>query len=457
MRRHIESPIKLGLLASTIAALSLGCVLDLDKLDAGQDDDSADDSGDDSSDPNDPENALECTIGSEIDATGTQRTSWTPQCTGGIVCAEGWGHDPDPLPIEWTTQMPINPPDSPHTPRAIGLFENGRVVVAIEREGAIGFEHFEPDGLNYGGYDVEGIGDVDAVEIIDERAYVTHGIGDGTIYVTAIDIASQQTLWTRSFDGDVGSGVARGGGKLALTVWSGDAQLNTLFKLDLDGNTEWTTTAVEQGNVVAFSPAGDYIAVSGELTRVYSADDGDVLDEFVHGSLPELWPQSSVFLDEDRLAVIGSGVSTDTGTGWLGLDSLSGDVTWETTYDRADLWCPVDGDPLSYETAELLIDITRLPDDTLVVVGSESFRFKDGVGTTDGVGTQPWVAHVSPGGDLLASDRGLWNGHAIDAVAGPDGSVFVLIGDGAPDTCGGPCKNINEGFAVRKYVVSLGG
>jgi hypothetical protein len=115
------------------------------------------------------------------------------------------------------------------------------------------------------------------------------------------------------------------------------------------------------------------------------------------------------------------------------------------------LWCPEDDDQFPAETGEFLVDVTRLPDDTLVVVGSENFDVH-GV-----VGTHPWVAHVSPGGDLLASDRGLWDGHAIDAVAGPDGSVFVLIGDGAPDTCGGPCKNINEGFAVRKYVVSLGG
>ena len=102
MARHEQAIIKLGLLASTIAALTLGCVLDLDKLDAGQDD-----SADDPETGGDPSEALECLIGTEIDATGVDQSTFEPGCE--VTCDDGWGHDADALPIAWTSAVEAYP------------------------------------------------------------------------------------------------------------------------------------------------------------------------------------------------------------------------------------------------------------------------------------------------------------------------------------------------------------
>lgn len=445
MPRHTAQPIKLALLASTVAALSIGCVLDLDKLDAGQDDDS----NDETIDPNDPDNALECLIGSEVDTTGVEQTSWTPQCTSGVVCADGWGHDGDALPIAWTTQMPVFPPDSPHEARAIGVFENGRIVVAVERPGAIGFEHFEPDGVNFGGYDVEGIGSmVYQVEIDSQVAYVTHGNDDGTINLSAIQIDSQQMLWTTSFPAYWATALTRNGGRIALVLLPDDeASAYELVILDLDGNVQWQGPTVDAANAVALSPSGARVAVAGDSTRVYATADGSLLDEFVHGSLFTIRPQDSTFLDEDRLVTIGTGVEFERLNGWLAGDSLTGDLQWEQAYNRATSWCPdEEDDQFTAETTEILGEVTELSDGSLVVVGSENFE-------SGGVyGSHPWVARFAADGEFLASDRGLWDGYAIDTVAGSDGSVFVLIADGLVTACEHPCDLASQPYMVRKYI-----
>lgn len=447
MQRTIAQPLKLALLTSTVAALSLACELGLDKLDAGQDDDSADEL----TDPNDPETALECTIGTEFNATGTTQTSWTPQCTGGIVCDEGWGHDGDPLPIEWTTQMPVFPPNATHhQPRAVGLFENGTVVVAIEREAAIGFEHFGPDGVNNGGYSVDELGTIiHSVEIFSERAYVTHGEGDGTINLTAIDITSQQKLWTTSFSAHGATAPTRNGGRIALGLALDDQwATNELVVLDIDGNVLLQDPIAEHANVVALSPSGERVAAVGESTRIYSTTDGALLDEFVHGALLLVWPRSSIFIDDERVVSIGSGIQQERFSGWLSGDSLGGDLGWEQVYNRATSWCPDeedDEDLSTAETAEMLSDVTQLSDGSLVVVGTENYE-------SNGVyGSHPWVARFTSEGEFLGNDRGLWDGHAIDSVAGPDGSVFVLIAEGVAMACQVPCE-VSEAFAVRKYV-----
>ncbi|HVI01944.1 MAG TPA: hypothetical protein VM869_24695 [Enhygromyxa sp.] len=445
MARHEQAIIKLGLLASTIAALSLGgCVLDLDKLDAGQDD-----SADDPETGGNPSEALECLIGTEVDATGVEQSTFEPGCE--VTCDDGWGHDADALPIAWTSEVEAYPPDSLSRPRAIGLFENGRVVVAIHRSGAMGFEHFEPDGVNFGGFDIEGIDSVVyGVEIDSHMAYVTHGDDDGTIHLSALSIFNdQQIAWTIDFTAHWATKPTRNGGRIAVSLVL-DETKHELVVLDLDGNVQWQepTVVSANANAVALSPSGARVAVIGESTRIHDAASGDLLLESSHGITFTMWPQSAAFVDEDLLVAIGSGIEFERFTGWFSGVSLSGDVNWEHLYNRATAWCPdpLEDDEHSAETAELLSAVTRLADGSLVAVGTENF---EGNGV---YGSHPWVAHFSADGEFLANDRGLWDGRAIDAVAGPDGSVFVLIAEGITTGCEGPCPDVSEGFAVRKYV-----
>jgi hypothetical protein len=443
----------------SIFALALsGCLVKVGDLEAGLDDgdtgnDAADNDETDNdgshTDEGDSDQLIECLMGTLDDTIGTEQSVRDPEC-GVVTCAEGWGHDGEQLEIALTLE--VDPPfaEQPYQPRALGLLENGHVVVAIDVAGAIDLQFFDPAAeLGYGGFTIDNLGStIYDIGIHSQVLYVTHGDDDGNIELRAVDIASQQQLWAQAFAGYWATEVARNGGKLAFALTT-DQQLSIdeLVVLDLDGNVQFSQPTVEDANAVAISPSGARVAVSGELTRVYSTDDGELLDEFVYGSLFVLWPQSSIFVDEDHLVSVGSGIEHEKLTGWLSADSLSGDITWEHIYNRASSWCAdEDDDEYTAETAEVLSAVTRLADGSLVAVGSESFD-------SGGVfGSQPWVARFSADGEFLGSDRGLWDGFAIDSVAAPDGSAFVLIAEGPVTACELPCDPATQGFAVRKYI-----
>lgn len=415
-------------LASTLAVLSSGCLLKVDGLDAGVDD-SDDDSGDNMTD------TLECLIGTEIDAVGVTQSSWSPGCE--VTCDEGWGHDATQLPIAWTTVVTPYPPDAPSSPRAIGVLESGRVVVAIAGENHVMLRHFEADGADIGGYDVAELGtNIYSIAIASQVVYIVHGNDDGAFELRAV--AGQQQLWAKTFAGGWPSKVARGGGKLAF-VFSPDPDLpaRELAVLDLDGETLWTLPTSNTSSAVAISPSGQRIAVAGDMTRVHAAADGELLDEFVNGSPLGASFWTVTFADEDRVVTAGALHGSERMDGWLAGDSLAGGGSWEHTYNRAILWCPEPGDSeTSASTAEWVAAVTTLADGSLIGVGSEVYEQDD---VYEG---QPWVVRFSATGEFLARDRGLWVGHAVDTVAAPDGSVYVLIvGEGL----------VSE-FTLRKYI-----
>ncbi|MFO7565932.1 MAG: hypothetical protein R6X02_25035 [Enhygromyxa sp.] len=424
-------------LASTLAALVSGCLLKLDGLDAGIDE---------SSDTDELVDDLECLIGTELDAVGVTRSSWDPQCE--VTCAEGWGHDGAQLPIAWTATVP--PHEGPLSlPVALGLLENGRLVVASISSPSISLLFLEPDGLNIGGFDVEEIGStISGVEIDSHVLYIAHGHGQGTIELRAVDLDSQQTLWSQTFAGEWASTPARAGDKIAFVLTTGQEDVTKeLVVLDLDGQVQWTRPTIGAANGVALSPSGDRLAVSGDATRIYAANDGELLDEFVHGFVGGFYSQTATFVDEDRVITVGSGIEIERLDGWLAGDSLSGDVSWERTYNRATSWCPdPEDDEWSASTAEWLVAVATLADGSLVAAGSENF---EGGGV---FGSHPWVARFSAEGEFLGSDRGLWAGYAIDTVAGPDGSVFVLMVDKLLTLSEDGPPQESRGFAVRKYV-----
>jgi len=449
MKRRIEYPLAVAVFATLVP----GCLLKLDGLDAGLDDESADSDSDGNCNGDNGDgdgdgglDALECLIGTEVDALGVTQSSWAPPCE--VTCAEGWGHDGDQLPIAWTTSVSAYPPGAHHNPRAIGLLDNGRVVVGIVGEQSVAFQFFQPDGVNFGGFEVAGFGRVQDVEIVSNRAYVTHDGGNGTVAVSAVGLSSssEQELWRTTFGGASAPAVARGGGKVAFLlglVDQDDFLQYDLVVLDLDGAPLWSAPVGGASNL-AFSPSGERIAVVGNHdTRIYEAEDGDLIDEFVTDSW--IYPWAVTFADEDRVIAVGGRLDLERWDAWLAGDSLAGGSVWEVSYNRATLWCPDPEDsPLSASTAEWLGDVIPLADGSLLAIGYESHE------QDDVYGGQPWVVRFSAEGEYLASDRGLWNGYSVDTVAAPDGSVFVLIaGEGQPQD--DPDLVIQD-FWVRKYV-----
>lgn len=434
------------LLGSTLALFLSGCLLKIDGLDAGLDDD--DDAAEMPTTGDDDPSALECLIGTEVDSLGVAQSSWSPGCE--VTCDDGWGHDGSQLPIEWTSSVPIHEGAPVMQPSKIGLLESGRVVVASLSEHAVGLLFFEPDGVNIGGYTADDLGSrIYSLAIDSHVLYIAHGDEDGTVELRAVDIDSQQPLWSQTFTGELPGAIARAGGKLAFTLRPQEESAETdLIVLDLDGNMQWTLPTLDYASDVAMSPSGDRIAVAGEVTRIYAAEDGALLDELVNGSSFPVYMQSVTFVDEDRVVTIGAGLEYERFDGWLSGDSLTGGSSWERSYNRATSWCPdpLEDDEWTAATAELLAEVDTLADGTLVVVGSENF---EGGGV---YGSHPWVARFSADGEFLASDRGLWDGYAIDTVAGPDGSLFALIVDGPVTFSEGPPAVESRSFAVRKYV-----
>ena len=433
-------------LASTFAVLASGCLLKIDGLDAGFDETQGSD--DDSNDESGGEQVAECLIGTEVDAVGVEQSSWDPGC--GVVCAGGWGHDGAQLAIAWTSSSPSFG-TAQAIPRAIDLLDDDRLVVARSGLGTVMLEFLEPDGSNIGGYDAQGLrSNIYGLELDSHVLYVTHGQdGDDEIELTAIDIGTQQQLWSRMFAGYEVSRPARGGGRIVVSIKSGpEDSAYELVAVDLDGGPLWATPTNEAMVDIAFSPSGDRIAAIAGTTRVFAAEDGALLDEFEQAVLPAYWVQSVTFADEDRVILSGSGLQYDRFEGWLASHSLIGGDAWEHIYNRADAWCPHENDhEYSAATAEFLGQIARLADGTLMVVGVEAFeQAEDEPVGTEPFSSHPWVARFSATGEFLGSDRGLWDGGAVDVVAGPDGAAYVLSVD---NTSG---DEDSPGYRVRKYV-----
>jgi hypothetical protein len=440
-------------LCSTLAMLGSSCLLKVEGLDAGLDeDDSAaeqpttgeeaeEGDGDGDENSNDP---LECLIGTEPNAIGVAQSMWDPQCE--VLCADGWGHDGEQLPIAWTLSVTTPNPGTAYQAQALGLIENGDVVVAVDLDEGLELQFFDPDSqMGYGGYEVEGIGStVFGAEVDGNTLYVTHSDELGAIELSVIDIASQQELWDISATGTWASAPSGGGGKVAFILTDEQIPSQEFFVVGPDEQALNNVIAFDHATSVAISSSGSRFAIAGDVTRVYSLETGDWLDEFTHDSFAALFPNAMAFVGEDRLVTAGAGFEHDRFEGWLSGDSLAGDDEWERVYNRATAWCPEpEDDQWSAATAEWLVGVAVLADDSLIVVGSEQY---EGGGES---GSHPWVAHISADGELLARDRGLWDGHAKDVIAGPDGSAYVVVADNIP-------PEGSQGFRLRKYTPDFG-
>lgn len=421
-----------------------GCLLKVGDLEAGLDDESSaesPDSGTDDGNPTENGESNDCLIGTQLSTVGIEQSIMEPQCE--VVCAAGWGHGGDQLPIAWTTNVTANSPGDKFFPHALGSLDNGHAVVAIEMDQSLELLFFDPQGQPDGPYAVPNIGSLthDA-EFDGEVLYATHGNGDGNVMLSAFDIDSQQQLWTQAFVGGYARAPARAPANLAFLLApseDGDASAEReLVMLDLDGNHQWTQPTLDAAGSIAFSPSGDRIAVAAERIRVYATNDGALVDEFEHGVLPNLTTGTVEFITEDRLVTVGAGYTTNPLQGWLSSDSLSGQGDWEQVYNRASAWCPDSSD--DWATGEWFLDVTRLADGSVLAVGHEGYKQQDEFRS------QPRIVQFTGAGQFLAGDRVLWDGIATLAIAGPDDSALVVLLDDVE-------SNELQGFSLRKYVL----
>jgi hypothetical protein len=429
MTKRIKQPLAL---TATLAVLLSGCLLTIDGLEAGIDD-GAETTGEE--EPSDPS---ECLIGTEPDAVGVAQSIWDPQCE--VVCDQGWGHGGPQVPITWTTSFAVPSANVGFQGHALGVLDDGRIAVALKLYEGATLRIFDPEGLPDQDYEVPNIGSgVYALRIAAGVLYVTHRMGDAMV-LSAIEIASQQELWSWSFAAEYGFAAARGSATIALMFISeGQTDVRELVMLDLGGNPLWTRPVHNRALWVTFSPSGARVAVAGLAdAEVYATANGALLDEIVHEPLVLSQTMAIAFVGEDRLISAGT---VDLGplpprNGWVAGASLTGEGDWQQIYNRATVWCPETSE--FGLTHEFFTAVTRLADGSLLAVGDESQQQQDGFRS------QPRVVRFTPEGQFLAADRGLWDGAAINTIPGPDGSALVLFEDSS-------VPGVDRSYRLRKY------
>ncbi|HVI04428.1 MAG TPA: hypothetical protein VM869_37330 [Enhygromyxa sp.] len=363
-----------------------------------------------------------------------------PACE--VECATGWGHDAPPLDIEWTLDLGHDGPNTGFT-HLLRLPDDELVALIGGSDAPPRMVWISPDG-----------------ELIDE---LTQPAIDG--YVWDVDVDASGTIYAIWQDDDV----------QALSAMSSGGE--HLWTVELGPYTAYQSTiaAMEAGVMVALNPADNF--EPGQLLRVSAAGgvtsmgpialtlqiavspSGDTValastttiswtnfDLFptwtgTQGVADAQWVHGLVALDDETVASVGAAKNWDEQGlphGYIKQIGQMG-LAWEGRYDRATAWCGTTEGP----TDEVFTGIARLSDGSLFVTGGES----GGSEGTNYIIQQPIVLHVSADGEVLGTDRGFWPGLAATAVAGSDGSAFVLMyefDDSDP-------QQGNQHLHVRKY------
>jgi hypothetical protein len=346
-----------------------------------------------------------------------------PDCE--VVCTEGWGHDVPWLESEWTRKPP---PDGgePSTRGALAITPDDRAAAVLSGPDApLRTFRFEADGSQFSGsYSVDPI--------------------DGEVLGFGIDLDDiHYYLWT---DGAI----------QRLVALQGNGHDDLVFEIELGPHHEYASTldAVDDGVIVALddgitrllrfdqtgglvfqqvippttkidiSPSGDVLALANPATLSWADTQGNFLgSQPIDGVMSLL---GLVAIDDMNVVFVGGETDPSPDGGTRAFLRAFGEMGpgWSHSYDRAELWCD------AHATEERFTGVDQLADGTLVVVGDESLG--DPYGDDIETWSQPWIAHVSADGEVLAVDRGLWLGRAIDVVA-RDNFAYVLLTEDLED------------------------
>jgi hypothetical protein len=445
---------KWGVLA--FAASVLACELPIDQLEVGDAMDGADeDTGTDSSgdagdsdgdgDGDDGDASLECVEQGTNLAGGDEPIDFPlPECE--VVCASGFGHDVAPLASEWTLDLEHTGPSTGFT--YLEATATGELLVLLgHHDEAARLYWISPEGELLDELTQPAIhGDVWGIAITDEGIIFVLWRDETNQSLTALS-SSGEHLWTIKLGLDVGQSsalaVLGSGVVVALdsTMLPDDGEL---MHVDSSGEVVGLGS-IPPTDKIAVSPSGNTIVVANSTTISWMD-----LELFPNGSSTQgVADVSLVFglvaLDDERV------VSVGVANNWEEDSSLHGYVNqvgpmgleWEGRYDRASSWCPEESD--DEVTHEHIYNVEQLADGTLLVVGAESGGFGNGLDRGQLPSEQimqPWVAHVSAQGEVLATDRGFWRGLGA-AVASTQDAAYVLLFE---------YRDAQQHLYVRKYL-----
>jgi hypothetical protein len=428
-----------------VLALSVlsACELPPDLLEAGGDGDSSGDgdgdtSGDgdgdttgDTGDTDEPESdEFECW------SQGTNLTGGTtphhyllpePGCT--VVCSEGWGHGVPLLESEWTEEPEYLFENAP-TRGSLGMGPDDRVVMVFSGPD----QNFQTHWLTpEGEYSASGIWSQINGEVLD------FGITDGDIhYLLWTDGVTQRLLGyienSGTFPMELELGPHHGYDSTLAVIDEGvvvalDDGTTRLLHINQAGDILFEQP-IPATSRIDVSPSGDVIAMAN-LTEINWADaQGNFLGSQEIDDVETML--GLVAIDDSHVVIAGGEPAPGNGPrAFLRAAGAMGPV-WSHSYDRADAWC------IEYDantTREEFTGVAQLGDGTLVVTGVESLGHPY---ADDDYTVQPWIAHVSAAGDVLAFDRGFWNGRTLDVVARDDVAYVLMSREGYAGGLGEP-------------------
>ena len=348
-----------------------------------------------------------------------------------VVCATGWGHDVPLLESEWTELTDWVDPVEGYTRGSLGISPDGRVIVVFSGVGANYTQHTATPEGEYGAFFEASFirGEILDFGIDADQEYYYYVWTDG----------ETQELFTSHENGY--EYFRRDLGPHGLDSRLAVVDDGVIILLNVDGDTR--LLRIDQSNDIVFdqpiptttridvSPSGNVIALANAMEVSWA----DMQGNYLGGQPIEvMWMHELLALDDTHVLLAGSesdgngrhrGALREVGT--MGLD-------WAQSYDRADSWCvEAEGPP----TQEQLLGVERLADGTLIAIGVESLGYPYSE-LIDHM-SQPWVAHVSADGEqVLAYDRGFWQGRAIDVVTRGNAAYVLLTEDGSTDYFGVP-------------------
>jgi hypothetical protein len=434
--------------ASVLAlGLSCGCQLPPDLLEAGSEGD-GDTSGGETGEPGetgdtgkpDPEpeaEPLECVLqGTNIDGGTDPGDFLLPDpadCE--VVCAQGWGHGAPLLASEWT--QPRESVGGPFLPTrgAVGIDLEGRPVMVFSGPD----QPYHRYWLTPGGDPNEaGISTAIDGEVMD------FGIdADQSIYYYVWNDGETQRLAIVQHYGEELSSLELGEASNSSLAVIDDGVIvaidgTRLMRVNQAGDVLWDHD-IPRAFQIDVSPSGDVIALVHYYTLSWADVQGNFLGEqpLTNASNLSAW-LGLVAIDDANVVFAGAEMEP----GFEGGESRHRGVLskygamgpdWWHSYDRADTWC---AEFDAHQTQELLTGVDQLGDGTLIVTGIESLGHP--YGNDISFTSQPWVAHVTADGEVLAYDRGFWQGRTIDVVARDNVAYVLFTKDGSEDVFGLP-------------------
>jgi hypothetical protein len=358
-----------------------------------------------------------------------------------IVCEGGWGHPTTSLAIDWVLELD----EADDSLDGVGLLPGPDELTL-----SVGWRAVQPvriDAITQAGQ-VAWTLEPAFVEHIVQRAAIAD---DGTIYlshfeydlmtfvpvvtVTALTLDGQH-LWTTQTSGLAAEDLVVTPDGVALLVSTfARAIPRELHFLTPDGVVAWTVPASVDA-VIAAAPDGTIALADPEHIEIFDPNGASIAEEPIT-AIDELLGLQHV--QDARFALVGSLGAADAPTSArnaaFGLHELGG-IGWVSAYSDSRVWCD---EVQTGVSDELFSDIVPLPDGTFVLAGIEH---RLGTGWAPLPSKHALVARLDADAQLIAVDRGAWEGVPRTPIVGADGSMLVMINHASSP----------RSYQIRKYL-----